>query len=127
MPIIFRLVSDSSHTITEQIRQQIELAIVRGELAAGESIPSVRQLAVELKVNPNTVAKALQQLVQAGSLTSQRGRGYFVSEPKNRYSEEEKQRRLQNAAEQFVADTRALGLKNQELIAAISQLIGDKK
>lgn len=127
MPIIFRLVNDSSQTITEQICQQIELAIVRGELAAGESIPSVRQLAIELKVNPNTVAKALQQLVQAGSLNSQRGRGYFVSELKNRYSEEEKQRRLKVAAEQFVADTRPLGLDTQELVAAISELIGDTK
>lgn len=126
MPIKFRLFNDSAQTITEQIRQQVELAIAKGELLPGEPIPSVRQLAVELKVNPNTVAKSLQLLVQSGSLNSQRGRGYFVAEQTNRYSEEEKQRQLRVAAEQFVADTRPLALKNDVLIRAISELLGDE-
>ena len=122
MPISFRLLNDSTQTLTEQIRQQVELAIAKSELVAGESIPSVRQLAVTLKVNPNTVAKALQLLVQSGSLISQRGKGYFVADNHSRFSDTEKKRQLKAAAEQFVAQTRPLGLDESELLLSIKQL-----
>ncbi len=127
MSISFRIFNDSNLTIAEQICQQIELAIAKGELKQNERLPSVRQLAVQLKVNPNTVASALQTLVSTGSLTSQKGKGYFVSAPSNTLSKEETERRLSAAAKQFVATTRPLGLSNQQLITTILTFLPEDK
>lgn len=63
-----------------QIADQIRERILRGEWKAGERIPSIRELAVELGVNPNTVTKSYQKLLERELISNQRGRGYFVSE-----------------------------------------------
>jgi GntR family transcriptional regulator len=125
MPISFRLLENSHQTLSAQIQQQVELAIASGELAIGETIPSVRQLAIELKINPNTVAGALQQLVQAGTLISQRGRsgGYRVASVDVKLSDNERKRQLQLAAQQFVASTRSLSYSPETLTRAITDLI----
>src|SRR5262245_21034769 len=61
-----------------QITEGIHLAIGRGELKAGDQLPTVRQLAVDLRVNSNTVARVYGELERAGVLETQRGRGTFV-------------------------------------------------
>ena len=61
-----------------QIADQIRERILRGEWKAGERIPSIRELAVELGVNPNTVTRSYQKLVDREVISNQRGRGYFV-------------------------------------------------
>ena len=63
-----------------QIADQIRERILRGEWRAGERIPSIRELAVELGVNPNTVTRSYQKLLERELISNQRGRGYFVSE-----------------------------------------------
>jgi len=123
MPFKIRIINNSTETITEQICKQIELGISLNELSEGESIPSVRALALELKVNPNTVAKSFQLLVQRGTLVSQKGKGYFVSGLQGRFSTAEQKRQLKQAAEQFVAATRPLGLPKIELLGAIESLL----
>lgn len=65
--------------IYEQIVEQFEMLIARGALAADEKIPSVRQLSVELSLNPNTVQKAYSELLNRGEIYSVRGKGNFVS------------------------------------------------
>ncbi len=65
--------------IYEQIVEQFEMLIARGALAADEKIPSVRQLSVELSLNPNTVQKAYNELLSRGEIYSVRGKGSFVS------------------------------------------------
>lgn len=65
--------------IYEQIVEQFEMLIARGALAADEKIPSVRQLSVELSLNPNTVQKAYSELLSRGEIYSVRGKGNFVS------------------------------------------------
>ena len=63
-----------------QIADQIRERILRGEWKAGQRIPSIRELAVELGVNPNTVTKSYQKLLKRELISNQRGRGYFVGE-----------------------------------------------
>jgi GntR family transcriptional regulator len=63
-----------------QIAQQIATRIMSGEWAPGERIPSVRELAAELQVNPNTVVRSVTFLQEAGIIMNQRGVGYFVAE-----------------------------------------------
>ena len=126
MPINIQITSDSVLSIAEQIRQQIEIAIASGELSPGESLPSIRQLAIQLKVNPNTVAKCFQHLVTEGTLNSQKGKGYSVAASTNKFSEEEIAKRLATAAKQFVADTRPLGLSRKDMIMAIESLLSEE-
>lgn len=118
-----RIQLDSPLTISEQIQQQIELAVAKSELNTGDTIPSVRQLAIELGVNPNTVAKALQSLVQKGTLVSQKGRGYFVASLTEKLSDSEINKQLTEAAKQFVASTRPLGVTRQDLLKAVTALL----
>ena len=63
----------------EQVVEQFEMLIARGALAADERIPSVRQLSVQLSLNPNTVQKAYSELLGRGEIYSVRGKGNFVS------------------------------------------------
>lgn len=63
-----------------QIADRIREGILQGNWQAGERIPSIRELAVELGVNPNTVTKSYQTLMDRQIITNQRGRGYFVSD-----------------------------------------------
>lgn len=64
--------------IYQQIADQIRERILRGEWQAGERIPSIRELAIDLGVNPNTVTKSYQALMDREIIRNQRGRGYFV-------------------------------------------------
>ena len=66
--------------IYEQIVEKFQMLIVKGVLAPGSRMPSVRSLAVELSINPNTIQKAFSVLEQEGYIFSVKGRGNFVSE-----------------------------------------------
>ncbi len=68
-----------SKGIYQQIADQIRERILQGEWQAGERIPSIRELAIDLGVNPNTVTKSYQALMDREIIRNQRGRGYFVS------------------------------------------------
>ena len=63
-----------------QIADRIRERVLKGEWKAGERIPSIRELAIELGVNPNTVTRSYQRLLDRGIITNRRGRGYFVSD-----------------------------------------------
>ena len=80
-----------------QIADQLRDRILAGEWQAGERIPSIRELAVQLGVNPNTVTRSYQTLLDWGIVANQRGRGYFVSD-------EATQRALAAMLEEFVRD-----------------------
>ena len=109
-----------------QIADQIRERILRGDWEAGERIPSIRELAVELGVNPNTVTKSYQTLLDRGIVTNQRGRGYFVSD---RAAE----RALAGMREEFVRDElprvlramRLLGIGVDELATYMARAAAD--
>ena len=77
--ITFQLNSKSGVPIYRQIQDQIRYGIASGLLTPGEQLPTVRSLAVELSVNPNTVIKAYTELEREGFLTSEEGSGTFVA------------------------------------------------
>ena len=80
-----------------QIADQIRERVVKGDWRGGERIPSIRELAVELGVNPNTVTRSYRSLLARGIIANQRGRGYFVSG-------DAKERALREMREEFVRD-----------------------
>lgn len=80
MPISIEISPGSGTPIYTQIVEQVSQAIAKDRLAPGEKLPAVRKLAEDLVVNPNTVAKAFQQLEQRGLVTTRIGSGTFVAE-----------------------------------------------
>ena len=77
--MLFRVEASSPVPIYAQIVGQVRAAVAAGELVEGDSLPSVRQLAGELRVNPNTVAQAYRELEREGITYVQRGQGTFVA------------------------------------------------
>jgi GntR family transcriptional regulator len=112
--------TNAGEPIFRQIVGQVSRLAYRGQLAVGYELPSVRALAEELGVNPNTVAKAYQELVQGGLLEARPGRGFFVSERRNVFSTEERTRRLEEAADRFLQEAAFLGVPAFEIKAVLN-------
>jgi len=101
--------------IFRQIVQQIQRAVATGRLRVGEQLPPVRALAESLVINPNTVARAYQDLIRDGVLESRAGRGVFVSPQRQIFADAERNRRLQQAAEQLCHEARLLDFTIKEV------------
>jgi GntR family transcriptional regulator len=87
--------------IFRQIIHQVQQAVALGRLQVGEQLPAIRVLAETLVINPNTVARAYQDLIRDGVLESRTGRGVFVSQKRQVFADAERQRRLRQATEQL--------------------------
>ncbi len=107
--------------IYAQLEQGIRAAIATGRLAAGAQLPTVRQLAVELRINANTVARVYGDLERSGVLETRRGVGSFVSStPAQAQPKRDKDRRLSTLVTRVLADAAAAGLTAQELLDALA-------
>src|ERR1700744_5858322 len=109
MPLDIVISTGSVLPIYRQICDQICRAIATGKLVAGEQVPSVRALAEELVLNPNTVGRAYAELIREGVLEGQQGKGVFVAERRSIYTKAERMRRLDSRLEAFVSDGLHLG------------------
>ena len=104
-----------SRPIYEQIRDGLRKLIVTGALATDEKLPSVRNLAVELSINPNTIQKAYGELEREGFIYSVKGRGNFVSS--NKELVEEKKKDILKRIKELVDEGKAIGLTKEEIIS----------
>ena len=106
--------------IYAQLERGIRAAIAAGQIKSGDRLPTVRQLAVDLRVNANTVAKVYAELERAGVLATQRGVGTFVrdtvQELAAKASRVERERTLKTLADRLLADAYAIGLTIDEVI-----------
>lgn len=107
-PLMIQIATGDSRSINKQITDAVRMKIATGELREGMQLPSVRGLAQQLTVNPNTVAKAYAELTTEGWLESRAGLGLYVAPPRQRLSESERERRLDDAVQRFVNDVVAL-------------------
>ena len=105
--------------IYRQIIAQIRYAIARGELGPGHQLPTVRQLAVDLSVNPNTVIKAYRELEIRGNLQTQQGTGTFISDTGVSITSEEMERMLATLCRDIIGRAGAYGIALDDLIAAL--------
>ncbi len=115
MALAFSISPASDVPIFRQIMHQIQRAVAVRTLGVGDQLPPVRTLAETLIVNPNTVARAYQELIREGLLESRSGRGVFVAERRQVFSEAEQTRRLRNLAEQLCHEASLLGSTWPEL------------
>ena len=106
--------------IYRQIIRQIEYAIMSGKLNSGDKLPTIRSLAVELKTNPNTIAKAYGELEIRGILATQVGSGTFISEKKPELEDNGHDRRIKELLGRFIHDMQGLGVAKRELSAMIT-------
>jgi GntR family transcriptional regulator len=117
MSEIFSLSPSHPMPLYAQLTRAIQFAIATGRLRQGEQLPTVRQLAVELRVNANTVAKVYAELERSGILETRRGVGTFVCarqfEASNRQDQEEQLRQL---VDRFLEEASAMGFTADDLL-----------
>ncbi len=94
----------SATPIYKQITDQVRLAVATGKLAVDDQLPSVRALAEDLVVNPNTVARAYTDLAREGLLESRAGRGMFITRKRKMFTREEGRRRLEPLMEGLIGE-----------------------
>jgi GntR family transcriptional regulator len=113
--MLLNLTDLSSESLQRQIIRQIRAAILAGELAAGESLPSIRALASEQHVSVITVQRAYEELEREGLIHSRRGKGFFVSElPDDEKKTMAKQRLSENMAP-LISSALSEGLRTKDI------------
>ena len=124
--IKFVLDYSSGVPIYRQIIDQIRYGIASGQLRLGEQLPTVRALAVELKVNLNTVSKAYKKLEIKEILSTQQGSGTYINKSEVMLSEKERTDRLREICTQFTSKAFSYGFTLEEIIQAL-QLLSTSK
>jgi len=114
--IDFKLDPKSGVPFYRQIIDQIRYGIASGDLKLGEQLPTVRSLAVQLKVNLNTVTKAYKELEIQKILETQQGTGTFIGSLKVNISEKEKQNKLKNICQEFMSIAYSYGFSVENVI-----------
>jgi len=105
-----------------QLDRAIRSAIGSGRLRAGDRLPTVRQMAVDLRVNANTVARVFGDLERAGVVETRRGVGTFIrARPADALSAADRHRRLAALADRYLADAADLGVSTDEAIAHLRE------
>jgi GntR family transcriptional regulator len=117
--LMLEIATGDPRPISRQIVDGVRMKIATGELVPGLQLPSVRGLAQQLGINPNTVAKAYAELANDGWLESRQGLGLFVAAPRQRLSRSERKRRFDDAVSRFVHDVVALELPATDVLSRL--------
>lgn len=104
-----------------QIIEQVKFAIARGDLGPGDRLPTVRQLAVDLRINPNTVIRAYREMEIEGVLTPQQGSGTFVGGEAPEIDEVERGRMLDQIVTELMARASSYGFTLEEVLEGLGQ------
>ena len=120
----FQVDPRSATPIYDQISTQVKHAVAAGTLGNGDSLPSVRKLAIALRVNPNTVARAYRELEAEAVVVTRRGQGTFVASGAKKLSAGARRRALGPGLERLVADAHALGLREEEVVEQLREVWG---
>jgi GntR family transcriptional regulator len=118
----FRLDAHSGVPVYRQLIDQVQAAVASGVLAAGDQLPTVRQVAVDLAINPNTVLRSYREMEIRGLLDTQQGTGTFVADRKVEYSRDERDRQLGQLVGEFVSRAGAAGFTLKQLMKALRDL-----
>ena len=126
-PFQFRLDLRSGVPVYRQIIDQVVGGIAAGTLSGGDQLPTVRQAAVDLSINPNTVVRAYRELEIRGVLETQQGTGTFISHRKVKHDEVERQRRLSQLVDEFVSRAGSAGFTVKDLLEQLHDLQVDSE
>jgi GntR family transcriptional regulator len=121
----FRLDLASGVPVYRQIIDQVLGGIAAGTLEPGAQLPTVRQVAVDLAINPNTVSRAYRELEIRGVLETQQGTGTFVSRQKIKRDDVERRRRLSQIVSEFISRAGAAGFTVAELMEQLGEVASE--
>ena len=119
--MLFRVDPLSSEPIFRQVVYQVKAAVARGELVPGDRLPSVRELARELAINPNTVARAYTELEAQGAIVRRQGSGCFVTPQSGALDRERRTARLDELVERTITEAFHLGCGPDEVRDAVER------
>jgi len=124
---LFRLDPRSGVPVYRQLIDQVQAGIASGILASRDQLPTVRQVAVDLEINPNTVLRAYRELEIRGVLDTQQGTGTFISDRKVAKDDAEHGRQLEQLVSEFVARAGAGGFTVKELMERLRERISESE
>jgi GntR family transcriptional regulator len=109
--------------VYRQIIDQVRGGMAAGTVKPGDQLPTVRQLAVDLAINPNTVMRAYRELELGGLIETHQGTGTFIADKKAEKNDAERDRRLNQLANEFAARAGASGFTVEEFIDSLRALL----
>jgi GntR family transcriptional regulator len=125
---VFTIDASDPTPLYAQLERAIRVAIGTGRVRPGDKLPTVRQLAVELRINANTVAKVYGELERAGALETRRGVGTFIRDGGGRAAPlPDRERQLKILADRFLAGAAELGVPADEAVAFLETRWLDQK
>jgi GntR family transcriptional regulator len=119
--IKFSLDTVSGVPVYRQLIKQVENAVLSGRMKAGDKLPTIRALSVELKINPNTIAKAYTELEIRGIVSTQIGSGTYISEKGPANSEDEHNKKILETVTRFLQEMGELGLDRKAVIKLLEK------
>ncbi|MDR1470629.1 MAG: GntR family transcriptional regulator [Spirochaetaceae bacterium] len=119
--VVFSLSGTGSVPVYRQIITQIEHGVLSGRLKAGDRLPTIRALAVELKINPNTIAKAYGELEIRGLLVTRVGSGTFISDEKPDGADEAREAKIREIVGRFLREMEELGVERNAVVNLIGR------
>lgn len=125
--LVFSINTGSPAPIYKQITDQVRMAVASGKLAIGDPLPSVRALAEQLVVNPNTIARAYSELTHEGLIESRAGRGVFITRKRKIFSREEGWRRLEPLLQALIGEAMILDFTPEQLRDAFEEKLSQWK
>lgn len=125
-PFQFRLDLRSGVPVYRQLIDQVRAGIASGLLTAGDQLPTVRQLAVDLAINPNTVLRSYRELELGGLLETQQGTGTFITQKMPGRDDVERERQLSQLVGEFLARAGAAGFTLEELMQQLRELMQER-
>jgi GntR family transcriptional regulator len=117
----FRLDNASGVPVYRQLIDQVQAGIATGVLGQGSQLPTVRQVAVDLAINPNTVMRAYRELEIRGVLDTQQGTGTFIAAQQPQIESDDRTRRLDQLVDEFVARAGSGGFTLEEILEALKE------
>src|SRR5687767_15496214 len=119
----FAIDPNSSEPIFEQLAYAVKEAVARGELLPGAQLPSVREMAQDLSVNPNTIVRAYELLTRDGVVVRRQGAGCFITGRPSALSSKQRRRQLQDLVQRTVTEAFHLGFDAEDVQKAMQQAL----
>ncbi len=116
-----RLNYQSGEAIYRQIVEQVKYKVASGELIPGQRLPSIRELAKQLKINPRTVVKAYEELRAAGLAVMRQGQGVFITDNQATLPNKVRKKQIEDMSGRLFAEASRLGADSEEVIEIIKQ------
>ena len=116
-----RLNYQSGEAIYRQIVEQVKYKVASGELTPGQRLPSIRELAKQLKINPRTVVKAYEELRSAGLAVMRQGQGVFITDNQATVPNKVRKKQIEDMSRRLFAEASRLGADSEEVIDIIKQ------